>query len=144
MDKYLGYRKKTKEEIEFLWKNAVFTFDTNSLLNLYRYSPTSRKDIFEIINKISTRIFLTNQVTFEFNKNRYENINNLIKNHNDFVATLEKINNEIISKSSSPLLSKTISENQSSAGKANLSPKRPPAEWFELTSAVPKPLPWTK
>lgn len=109
MDNYLGYRKKTKEEIEFLWKNAIFTFDTNSLLNLYRYSPTSRKDIFEIINKISTRIFLTNQVTFEFNKNRYENINNLIKNHNDFVATLEKINNEIISKSSSPLLSKTLS-----------------------------------
>lgn len=106
--KFQGYRKKTKEEIDFLWKNAVFTFDTNSLLNLYRYSDTTRKDIFEIINRIEDRIFLTHQVAFEFNKNRFENINSIIKSYKEFLENFEKINTEI-SKNSSPYLSNSLS-----------------------------------
>lgn len=35
--KFRGYYKPTDEEFDTLWKNAVFVFDTNVLLNLYRY-----------------------------------------------------------------------------------------------------------
>lgn len=106
---FQGYRKKTKEEIDFLWKNAIFTFDTNSLLNIYRYSDTTRKDIFEIINKIEDRIFLTHQVAFEFNKNRFENINNIIKSKNDFLKNLDNINIQI-SKNSEQILSNYLTD----------------------------------
>jgi len=111
--KFQGYRKKTKEEIDFLWKNAIFTFDTNSLLNLYRYSETTRKDVFEIISKLEDRIFLTHQVAFEFNKNRFENINNIIKSKNDFLKNLDMINTQI-SKNSEQILSNYLSDKFSS------------------------------
>lgn len=106
---FQGYRKKTKEEIDFLWKNAIFTFDTNSLLNIYRYSETTRKDIFEIITKIEDRIFLTHQVAFEFNKNRFENINNIIKSKNEFLKNLDAINIQI-SKNSEQILSNYLTD----------------------------------
>ena len=106
---FQGYRKKTKEEIDFLWKNAIFTFDTNSLLNIYRYSDTTRKDISEIINKIEDRIFLTHQVAFEFNKNRFENINNIIKSKNEFLKNLDTINIQI-SKNSEQILSNYLTD----------------------------------
>ena len=35
---FSGYYRPLNEEIEELWANCIFIFDTSSLLNLYRYS----------------------------------------------------------------------------------------------------------
>lgn len=113
-NKFIGYRKKSKEEIEELWKNAYFTFDTNFLLNLYRYSEPSRKNLIDLIKKLSSRLFITNQVAYEFNKNRYENLNDIIKNNKEFLKNLDKINNELLTSNGSPFLSKTLSDKFSS------------------------------
>ena len=107
--KFVGYRKKSNEEISELWKNAYFTFDTNFLLNLYRYSESSREDLVDIIKKLNSRIFITNQVAFEFSKNRYENLNDIIKNNRDFLKNIEKINDEL-SSNGSPFLSEILTD----------------------------------
>ena len=107
--KFIGYRKKTKDEINELWKNALFTFDTNVLLNLYRYSETTRNDIFGVVEKLNNRIFLTYQVAYEFNKNRFEVINEIIKQNKQFLKDLEKIKSDITSKNSAPFLSSLLS-----------------------------------
>ncbi len=65
---FVGYDKKSKKEIESLWKNAYFSFDANVLLNLYRYSETSKDTILNLITKFSSRIFLTHQAGFEFHQ----------------------------------------------------------------------------
>jgi len=107
-EKFLGYRKKTKEEIEDLWNNAYFTFDTNSLLNLYRYSEISRNDTLDLIKKVANRTFITKQVAFEFSKNRYETINEIIKKHSEFLKNLAKIKDEIIDNNHSLFLSSEL------------------------------------
>lgn len=107
--KFIGYRKKTKDEINELWKNALFTFDTNVLLNLYRYSETTRSDIYGIVENLNNRIFLTYQVAYEFNKNRFEVINEIIKKNKQFLKDLEKIKSDITSKNSAPFLSDLLS-----------------------------------
>jgi hypothetical protein len=38
-DIFRGYYKLDDDEFKQLWKKAVFIFDTNVLLNLYRYQP---------------------------------------------------------------------------------------------------------
>ncbi|MEL6919290.1 MAG: PIN-like domain-containing protein, partial [Bacteroidota bacterium] len=50
--KFPGYFKLTEEEINQLWEKALFVFDANILLNLYRYSNETRDDFFKILEKI--------------------------------------------------------------------------------------------
>lgn len=72
-------RNAIKEFVEFsnqektdLWNNSTFVFDTNVLLNLYRYSNNTRNQLFDALNDLEDRIWIPYQVAFEFCKNRYK------------------------------------------------------------------------
>lgn len=60
------------DEKSTLWDNAVFVFDTNVLLNLYRYSNNTRIQLIESIEKLKERIWLPYHVALEFCKDRYK------------------------------------------------------------------------
>ncbi|SFI42623.1 hypothetical protein SAMN05192551_1215 [Tindallia magadiensis] len=66
---YIGYCKQEKEE---LWDKCVFVFDTNILLNLYRYSSETRNALLNSFETLSHSIWLPNQVALEFFKRRNE------------------------------------------------------------------------
>ena len=76
------------ENLEDIYKNSIIVLDTNSVLNLYRYSESNRKKYFEILKQVEERLYLTNHICSEFYKNRLiiienrstfkENINELI------------------------------------------------------------------
>lgn len=57
-----------------LWKEAVFVFDANVLLNLYRFSPKTRDKFFEISRQLDGRIWVPHQFAFEYQKNRLPTI----------------------------------------------------------------------
>lgn len=61
----------SENEKKRLWENAVFVFDTNTLLDLYRIPRNSANSIIDAIDRISDRIWLPKQVALEFGKNRY-------------------------------------------------------------------------
>lgn len=67
---YPGYYQPTKEEFHKLWDECVFSFDANSLLNIYRYSLETQKSFLDILERLKERIWITHQVAFEFSKNR--------------------------------------------------------------------------
>lgn len=79
----------SKDQYNELWDECIFVFDTNVLLNLYRYSDSTRVELLKIIEKFKERIWLPHQVGLEFHLNRatviqsqidsYERITNLIK-----------------------------------------------------------------
>ena len=46
---YREYKEFTDEEFQQLWKDCLFVFDTNILLNFYRYSKKSIEKKFKII-----------------------------------------------------------------------------------------------
>ena len=47
-----GYYKLSENEIKTLWDNALFVFDTNVLLNLYRYQSPTRDSLLGVIELV--------------------------------------------------------------------------------------------
>lgn len=56
-----------------LWENAIFVFDTNFLLDLYRVSRPASEDFLQLLEHLKDRIWLPYQVVDEF-LNRRENV----------------------------------------------------------------------
>ncbi|MCC5612961.1 PIN domain-containing protein [Nostoc sp. CHAB 5834] len=102
---FQGSIKKSVVEVEELWQNGLITFDTNVFLNLYRYSNETRNEIIKIMRLLSSRLFLTNQVTIEFNKNRLNNIADQLKSLDDFSKNMIDTKEKLMSKVSHPFIS---------------------------------------
>ncbi|MBG0865530.1 MULTISPECIES: PIN domain-containing protein [Burkholderia] len=66
-----GYYDPTSEELQDLWGTAIFVFDTNTLLNLYRYSDSTRDNFLNLIHKLNENVSIPHQVAKEFFANRF-------------------------------------------------------------------------
>lgn len=76
---FKGYVDYQEQEYKFIWENALIVFDTNILLNFYRYSKETRKTMFEILDNLKKRLWIPYQVAHEFYKNRVNVIINAQK-----------------------------------------------------------------
>jgi hypothetical protein len=56
----------------FTWKNALFVFDTNVLLNLYRVSRDASDDIIKTLQRVKDRTWLPYHVALEFARKRLQ------------------------------------------------------------------------
>lgn len=74
-NKIFEYIEPTTAEKAELWNNAVFVFDTNALLNLYRYSKNTRNEVISALEENKEKIWIPYQVAYEFMKNRCDVIN---------------------------------------------------------------------
>lgn len=63
------YYEPTEAEIKDIWNNGTILLDANVLLNLFRYSKTSREELIKIIKHYQDRLWLPYQVAFEFLEN---------------------------------------------------------------------------
>ena len=59
------YLTLSAEEQQNLWNNCVFVFDTNVLLNLYRYTSTARDTLLNAFEFLQNRVWLPHQVAYE-------------------------------------------------------------------------------
>lgn len=66
---YLEYTDAEKSE---LWDNATFVFDTNVLLNLYRYSKDTRDALLKSMEQLKDRIWMPYNIAYEYMNNRAE------------------------------------------------------------------------
>ncbi len=89
--KFSHFYPPSEKEIKNLWDNCLFTFDTNVLLNLYRYSNSTRNDFLKILKGIESRIWVPYQVGFEFHNNRISTINTEITHYKKFIEELTNI-----------------------------------------------------
>ncbi len=71
---FFEYFRPTQSETTSLWADAVFVFDTNVLLNLYRMSRGQSVEIRGVLTLLKGRLFLPHQVGFEFFKHVEEEI----------------------------------------------------------------------
>ncbi len=97
-EKFKEYYKLDEAKIKEHWKKDVFSFDANVLLNLYRYTPTTRDAFFELFEKIKDRIWISYQAAFEYQKNRLVVINAQKEAYKEIRETLNKKKAEIESK----------------------------------------------
>jgi PIN like domain len=73
-----------------LWENAVFVFDTNFLLDLYRVSHSTAKDFLNILEHLEKRIWLPHQVASEFLNRREGIIDSELKSFQKALTAIEK------------------------------------------------------
>ena len=88
-DLFPGYYQPTEQEFDELWKECIFSFDTNVLLHIYRYSPKTRERLFDILEKLQARIWIPHQVGYEFHKNRLNVISSQSNAYDKLVKILE-------------------------------------------------------
>lgn len=88
------YLIPSQHEKETLWSNCVFVFDTNVLLNLYRYTSITRDTLLAAFDDLKERVWLPHQVAYEFGKDRCDVIHETV----DKYKNLEKVEQEFISR----------------------------------------------
>jgi hypothetical protein len=107
-DKFKGYTRKTDEEIKFIWDTGLITFDANVLLNLYRYSANTQKELLKIFLRFKNKIWLSHQASLEYHRNRYEVIAEQQKAYDNFNKSIEQIENELQGTTKPPFLSDSL------------------------------------
>ena len=90
-----GFYSPTKEEFKIIWDTCDFFFDTNILLNLYRYSEDTRETLIKILEGINDRIWITYQVGFEYHTRRVKVLKDLADAYEKIEKTLSKHLNQI-------------------------------------------------
>lgn len=63
-------QQMTEDDLKKLWQEAIFIFDTNMLLNVYRYSQEARERYFEILTRLKEQIWIPYQVAYEYQEGR--------------------------------------------------------------------------
>lgn len=93
-----------------MWNEATFVFDTNVLLNLYRYSEKTSDEFMQIISGLDHRVWLPFQVGFEFNKNRLTVLSDQRRDYNDFEKKIFELINKVENKNRDPFFSQQLTD----------------------------------
>lgn len=90
------FYKPADSELKVAWDTGLFTFDSNVLLNLYRYSSKTTDELFDILKHLKSKVWLSNQAGYEYLNNRltviqkqkiaYDEIQNLLSKKLDEIA----------------------------------------------------------
>ena len=67
---FIGYYIPSDAEFDALWAACLFVFDANALLNLYRYSQSTKDDFLDLLDALKGRLWLPHQAGLEFFRNR--------------------------------------------------------------------------
>lgn len=59
-----------RPNFEALWNSATISFDASALLDLYRFSVTSRDELLRLMSEFQDRIWIPHQAAQEFHENR--------------------------------------------------------------------------
>ena len=93
MDCILPEYRLSEEQFDELWKNCIFVLDTSVIFNIYRYSPGLRKEVDDVLRKISDRLWIPYQVAYEYYDNVSSVISDEINKYNQiisFISSIEK------------------------------------------------------
>ena len=89
-DLFPQYINFLKVEYSDVWKNALFVFDTNVLLNLYRYQSKTRDELLNVLEQLSARVWIPYHAALEFQRNRLTVIADQNKRFSDVRRAIEK------------------------------------------------------
>lgn len=91
------YHQFTEEEFKKLWSDCLFVFDTNTLLNMYRYSRKTADAYFEVLKKLkeNKQLWIPYQVGYEFYENRIDVISEYEGSYDSVLSILDNAKKEI-------------------------------------------------
>lgn len=99
-NKFKEYNQYTKTEFKNLWDNSLFVLDTNTLLNMYRYSRETVKIYFNILEQLKEKnqLWIPYQVGYEFHNNRIDVISEYEGSYTEILKIIENAKNDIKTK----------------------------------------------
>ncbi|MDA8151211.1 MAG: PIN domain-containing protein [Acidithiobacillus ferrooxidans] len=100
-----GHFPPEDKEIGRLWENCEIILDTNILLNLYRYSDSTRNDFIRVLRALKSRLWLPHQVAQEYFKNRLNVIAQQEKSYDDTLKNIQTLQRELSDARKHPFLS---------------------------------------
>lgn len=86
---FKAYYNLEDKDLNELWEKAVFVFDTNVLLNQYRYEGETADFIFNIFEKLEGRIWIPYHVALEFHRNRLTVVREQLNRYSNVKAAIE-------------------------------------------------------
>ena len=87
----------TENEKKDIFSNCLFVFDTNVLLNLYRYTISTRDQMFDVMRTYKDRIWMPYQVGWEFFNNRKSVLEDIAKFPKDLKESFTSQKDKFIS-----------------------------------------------
>ncbi|GGF57476.1 hypothetical protein GCM10011338_07160 [Alteromonas lipolytica] len=109
-DLFPGHFKESDKSLREVWETSLFVFDANILLNLYRYSDTTRKEFLRILDKIRDRAWLPHRAAEEYLNNRLSVIDQQEKSYDDTEKSIESLKRDLENSRQHPFVSKDIME----------------------------------
>lgn len=99
-----GQFRPTTEALLTLWKECLFVVDANVLLNLYRYSAETRKELERALTSVKERVFIPHQAAKEFLKNRLTVTAGQAQEYTKAINTINELSAIISNKKKHPFL----------------------------------------
>ena len=97
-EEFSGFYREEFNKENMTSENTIIVFDTNSLLNVFRFTPEASKEYFEIIQSIQDKIYIPYLVALEFHFHKSEtlllNEINVTKFKNNFSKNWNKLKSE--------------------------------------------------
>lgn len=87
---FAEYYELPEERIKEIWENSLIVFDTNVLLNLYRYNEDARTEFINVIKFYKERLWIPYQVGLEFHRRREDIIRKNASAYNSLGESLSK------------------------------------------------------
>lgn len=96
-EKFREYHQYTEKEIADLWKKAIFIFDANVLLNMYRYSRETVNSYLSYLEELKKKkqLWIPYQVGYEFFENRMDVICEYELSYDDILGSLDSLKQAI-------------------------------------------------
>jgi len=96
-EKFREYHQFTPEGYSELLSSGIFVLDTNTLLNMYRYSRSTVDNYIKVLKKLkkTDQIWMPYQVGLEFHENRVNVISDHEKSYDDISSILNKAKRDL-------------------------------------------------
>jgi hypothetical protein len=93
-----SYYRLTDEELKTLWSESLVAFDTNSLLNIYKYPKDAQQDMLRAMKAVQDRLLLPHHVALEFNRHRLGVIAEQVDTYDKVAKIVKDMQNELTQK----------------------------------------------
>jgi len=105
-DQFPGHFKGSQENLREVWDSCIFVFDANILLNLYRYSDTTRNEFLRLLEKIKTRVWLPHRAAEEYLNNRLSVIDQQEQSYDSTIKSINSLKSDLDNARQHPFVSK--------------------------------------
>lgn len=100
-----GHFSKPTSEFNELWRECIFVFDTNILLNLYRYSDETTNEFTSILLSLKDRVWIPHRVADEYLCNRLKVISEQREEYDSAISEISKLESRLENSRQHPFIS---------------------------------------